>query len=161
MEYFSGVFCPLIDLFFRGRAFFQSVFQNGGASPSILEKAPLVNESFGRSRAQGPLTAKPFNFGEGPSILEKWRYPKKKGQFWGGKNILCIPQNIFLLGNRCAMCFLQKKIDKNPSNLALATAQTFYCRVQGPGVTTLCPVSASYQQRDRVQQCTRQVCKYS
>ena len=39
----------------------------------------------------------------------------------------------------CAFC---KKIEKNPSNLASAVAQTFHCRVQG--VPTLYPVSASY-----------------
>ena len=38
------------------------------------------------------LTAQPLNFGKGPSILEKWWYPKKTANFEGEKKICARPK---------------------------------------------------------------------
>ena len=70
---------------------------------------------------RGPLTARPLNFG-------KVSVPPKNGPFEGVKIFLDPPKKNSTeeMDVTCAFC---KKIEKNPSNLASAVAQTFHCRI--------------------------------
>ena len=93
------------------------------------------------------LTAQPLNFGKGPSILEKWWYPKKR-PILRGKKILCTPKKKSDVRKWICHVLFAKKMKKICQIWPRETLKHFTAAYRG------LPSCTQSQQRDRVQQCT-------
>ena len=155
---FSRGFCPLNWPFFRGGAFSQNwgagpsilgqgsftnafslapssdrgalpvSFPKWGAGPSIMSWTLNYELALSTTVAAAPGVLSqpgPSILGRAPQFWESVGAPKKWA-IWGGKFFFWTPQKKLEMDVTCAFC---KKFEKNPSNLALAVAQTFHCRI--------------------------------
>ena len=88
----------------------------------------ITLEKHSKAKRLGSSHGPAPQFLEGPLNSGKVLVPPKNGPFEGVKFFFGTPKKNSTreMDVTCAFC---KKIEKNPSNLASAVAQTFHCRV--------------------------------